>query len=85
MCDDSQRNPDLARRMQGCPLVFRLCWSQILRGRSGFFNFCSMAFSGGCSLAFVAVLGLVLASTEHAEVVLSAVILFFLSKMAVLA
>ncbi len=44
-----------------------------------------MAFSGGHSLAFVAVLGLVLASTEHTEIVLSAAVLFLLSKTAVLA
>ncbi len=44
-----------------------------------------MAFSRGCSLAFVAILGLVLASTEHIEIVLLMEVLFFLSKMAVLA
>ncbi len=36
-------------------------------------------------LAFVAILSLVLTSTEHTEIVLLAVILFFLSKMAVFA
>ncbi len=85
MCDYSQRNPDLTWRMQGCPLVFRLRQSQILRGRSRFFNFCSTAFSGGCGLAFVAVLGLVLVSAEHTEIVLPAAILFFLSKAAIFA
>ncbi len=85
MCNYSQRNPDLAWRIQGCTLVFWLRWSWILRGRSGFFNFCSMAFSGGHGLAFVAVLSLVLVSAEHTEIVLSVVVLLFLSKMAVFA
>ncbi len=85
MCDYSQHNPDLAWRMQGCLLVFRFHWSRILRGKGRFFNFCSMAFSRGQGLALVAVLGLVLVSTEHTEIVLLAVVLFFLSKTAVFA
>ncbi len=85
MCNYSQRNPDLAWRMQGCLLVFQLRQSQIFRGRGRFFNFCSMAFSGGCGLAFVAVLSLVLVSAEHTEIVLPVMVLLFLSKMAVFA
>ncbi len=85
MCDYGQCHPDLARRIQGCPLVFRLHQGQIFRGGGRFFNFRSTAFSGGRGLVFVAILGLVLTSTEHTEIVLSAAILFFLSKMAVFA
>ncbi len=85
MCDYSQCNPDLTWRIQGCPLVFQLHRGQILRGRGRFFNFCSTAFSGGHGLAFVAVPGLVLVSAEHTEIVLPAVVLFFLSKTAVFA
>ncbi len=85
MCDYSQCNPDLAWRIQGCPLVFRLCQSWILRGRSRFFDFCSTAFSRGCSPAFVAVFSLVFVSTEHAEIVLLSAVFFFLSKTAVFA
>ncbi len=76
MCDYGQRNPDLARRIQGCHLVFRLRRGRIFRGRGRFFNFRSTAFSGGHGLAFVAILGLVLTSAEHTEIVLSAAILF---------
>ncbi len=85
MCDYSQRNPDLAWRIQGCPLVFRLRRGQIFRGGGRFFNFRSTAFSGGRDLVFVTILGLVLTSAEHTEIVLLAAILFFLSKMAVFA
>ncbi len=83
MCDYSQCNPDLAWRMQGCPLVFWLQWSQILRGRGRFFTFCSTSFSEGHGLILVALLSLVLVSTEHTEIVLLAAVLFFLSKMAI--
>ncbi len=44
-----------------------------------------MAFSGGCGLVLITVLSLVLVSTEHIEIVLLAMVLFFLSKMAVFA
>ncbi len=69
----------------GLPSSFPAPLELDLQRQAPVLHFRSAAFSGGRRLAFVAILGLVLTSTEHTEIVLSAAILFFLSKTAVLA